>query len=229
MQRRAFAALAAWFAGAAATSSLADLISHSGSVSFSSDAEPNQTVTLPSFDTQGGTLTLTGVTVDVSHSGSADAAGDNDDPFKTTTVRARIIRTLTASGPGVGAFGTKTITSADQFLEVDDGDLTNFDPSPPDGIAFGVLSYADESAGSFSPATGLYATPGPGTVDFEVSPVLMVNDQQFIGPAPDAWQLEVENPDLTVKVKVTYEYTPEPASLSLMALAALALGPRRRS
>lgn len=211
-----------------ASTAFADSIKYMGQVSFQSDLQSPANIDLPSFNTMGGTLTLLSVQVDVLHSGSAEPAADNDDPFQGAVARARIIRSWTAVGPGVFAFGNQTVNSPFVALDPDNGDLVAFDPNPPDGVDFGALGYGPLLASSTNPATGLYATPGPGTVSFTVTPTLMINDVQFLDPpgSPDAWQLEVENPDLTVKVSVTYNYIPEPATLSLLAMAALAI--RRR-
>lgn len=221
--------LAVFAVSALSAFALGDIQTFEDCVVFTSDLEANKTVTLPSFNTMGGLLTLVGVTVDVTHDGGVDAAGDNDDEFQGVDANARVIRTFTASGPGVGAFGNKTINSPFVTLSPDNGDLGNFDSTPPDGVVFGSLFYTAESAGTFNPAPVLYATPGPGSVNFDADVILMVNDNQFLPTPPDAWQLEVENPYLNVCVKVTYEYTPEPATLALLGLGALAAWKRRRS
>jgi hypothetical protein len=210
-----------------------------GSVSYTSDAEGDKTVALPSFDTTGG-RTLLSVRVDIWSDASVDIAGDNDDPFKTASVSARMIRNYRMDGPGVVALSLSTTNGPVVNLGVDDtdgGNVLNFDSTPLDGTAFGTLSYTGLPAiGSpFTPANALYATAGPGIVNFTVlgngtpgSALLMVNDQQFFGVAPDAWQLMVENPILVVNAKVTYEWIPEPATLSLLGLGALVLRRVRR-
>lgn len=229
-----FVAAAVILAGASAA--YAESVTYCDSVSFISDTEADQTITLPSFDTQGGALTLTGVTVEVLHSGSADITADNDDPAKSASVKARIIRGALIDGPGVFAQASKTVTSAVVALDPDNGDGAGaFDGTGPDGHFFGTLNYVDEAAfGSpFSPSTALYATAGPGTVDFIVGnagqqdQLLMVNDLQFEGTPPDQWQLEVVNPTFDIQVCVTYEYVPEPSALSLLGLGGLALLRRR--
>ncbi len=212
-----------------ASSANAAIEQYSGSVGFQSDLQPNQPIALPSFDTQGGLRILNSVLVEVWHDGSVNSSGDNDDPFQGTRANARISRQFSASGPGVFAFGNKTITSDFVDLAADNGDLGVFDPTAPDGVVFGSLAYTNEPAlgNPFSPAPGLYATPGPGLVNFDVDVLFMANDNQFDPVPPDSWQLEVENPSLTVHVRVTYDYVPEPASLALLAIAG-ALGLRRR-
>lgn len=213
-----------------ASNALAAIEVYSGSVSFTSDAEPPKFINLASFNTMGGIRTLNSVLVEISHSGSVDIRGDNDDDFKTAVVNARMIRQNTTTGPGVFGFGNKTILGPNVSLAVDDGDDGVFDASPPDGVNFGTLNFPFEAVlGSpASPANALYATPAPNIVTFTVTPSLMVNDQQFSGPAPDQWQLEVQNPLMTVQVKVTYDYVPEPATLSLLGLGGLFLARRIR-
>lgn len=198
-----------------------------GSVSFTSDLEDPDTITLPQFDTLGGTLQLLDVEVEFLHEGSMEPAADNDDPFQSATVRARVIRQWTASGPDVFGNGSQQVNSPFVDLDPDDGDLANFDPNPPDGFDFGSLGYSLLSAGLYYPDDSLYE--GVGSVVFTVTPLLMVNDLQFQDPpgTPDAWQLEVENPILTVTAKVCYTYIPEPASIALLALGGL-LALRRR-
>lgn len=186
-------------------------------VTFSSDLQPAADITLPAFD--GSLGTLVGVSVTVTHSGSAEIAADNDDPLQSADVNARIIRQFSVTGPGgLNVFGGNTVTSPQVALGADDGDsgdVGNFDDSAPDGHFFGVLSYANLSAGSYSPLAANYEQP-PANVTFTVTPVTMVNDLQFV-ENPDAWQLEVQNPLMEVCVSVTYEYIPEPSSLLLLA------------
>ena len=211
----------------------ATFVTYADSVSFTSDLEADKNIVLPSFDNMGGTRTLLDVIVEFGHSGKAEPAADNDDPFQGASVRARVIRQWSGSGPGVGTFGSNTVNSPFISLDPDDGDGGNndvFDPTAPDGHDFGILGYGPLTIGPFNPAEALYDTPAPNTVTFTITPTLMVNDLQFQDPpgTPDAWQLEVENPLLTVEVSVTYEYIPEPATASLLSLGALLVLRRRR-
>lgn len=207
---------------------------YSDAVQFTSDFEPTRTVSLPSFDTQGGARSLLSVSVSITHSGSVYIAGDNDDKKKSTFVRGRMIREFAASGPGVVGFGSKTISGPLVPLLPDDGDGPAFDPNGPDGVVFGTLSYTGElvPGSPFSPATALYATPAPGTVDFQITPILMVNDQRFFGKAPDAWQLRVQTPTMGVDVEVTYEYEmlviPAPGAMLLGGVGLSIAGAMRR-
>jgi len=204
--------------------------SWSGSTSFTTDFNtPSQNINIPSFDTTGNRV-LNSVTVTWCFSGSVDIAGDNDDAFKTADVRARMVRTYQGSGPGTFGFGSKTITSAVASLAVDDGDVGTFDSNGPDGISFGTLNFAPEVTNTQNPNTAFYATNGAGSVAFTAQSLLMVNDQQFVGTAPDAWQLEVQNPLLTVIVKVDYDYTviPAPGAMALLGLGGIVAGRRRR-
>jgi len=207
---------------------LAGPIVHSDSVTFTSDLEADKTINLPKFDTVGGTLTLTGVTVALYHSGSADISGDNDDADEGCQVNARIIRAWAVAGPDVAGNGTNTVASGIVSLVKDNGDLDAFDPTTPDGTDFGTLSYSDLLAGTFTPSLAGYAADGGGTVSFIIDVLSIVNDQQFTGPAPDAWQLEVENPFLEVEAVVTYTYVPEPVTMSLLGIGLAGLAVRRR-
>ena len=203
---------------------------HCASAHFTSDLQDPKVVSLPAFDTLGGTLTLTDVIVDFTWSASVEPAADNDDPLQGAVVRARMIRQFSATGPGVLVNpGENTITSGFINLDPDDGDLTVFDTSAPDGHDFGIISFTDLAAGTYTPSEDLY-DDGPGTVDFTVMPVLMVNDLQFEDPpgAPDSWQLEIESPTMDVEICLEYHYVPEPATLSLLALGGLLLIRRRR-
>ncbi|MBA7588694.1 hypothetical protein ES708_30761 [subsurface metagenome] len=212
--------------GATPASALLEV--HSGSVSFESDLEPNKDINLPSFDVLGGTRILNSVLVELFHSGSVSMLADNDDGFNTAQINAHIVRIWAATGPGVIGFGNETVTSPVVTLQLEDGDGATFDATPPDGKDFsGTTAYSNLLAGSFNPSTALYTTDGPGTVTFTVYPQFMVNYLQFVIPA-DQWQMEVQNPDLTVTAKVTYSYVPEPATIALLGLSSMALIKKRR-
>ncbi len=210
------------------------MATHSCFVIFTSDTGPDKDVVLPSFNTMGGYRILTDVLVELFHNGYCDTRADNDDPYKSAEVNSRIIRTWTESGPGVAGFGNKTVTSPVVSLSEDNGDGELWDETPPDGTDFGgPLWYTNVLAGSFNPSIALYATPGLDVVTFTVDVNLMVNDLQFVGTAPDRWQMEVQNPVLTVETRVTYTYEiiPEPGGIVLLGLGSLlgVLKFRRRS
>ena len=210
--------------------SAALMISDMGSVSFSSDLEADKTITLPSFDTLGGTRTLTDVLVEFFFSGSCDIGVDSDDGDEEFDVNARIIRTWSGTGPDIfPAFGTKTYTPVPVVhLGMDDGDGGTLDLSAPDGTNFGGVAFAMEAGTSHNPTESYYDTAGPGTVDFTIDVQTIVNDFQSSPDMPDAYQLDVQNPLLAVYAKVTYTYTPEPATMAMLSLGALGLVARRR-
>lgn len=215
-------------AGLLATGALADEESFSQSVSFVNDLEPDQTVTLPGFDTMGGTRVLEAVTVEVLHAGSVIAKADNDDPLRSATVNARIIRGFNVAGVEDAAYtalGQKTEISPSVDLAEDDGDGDVLDPSPPDGYQFD-LAYLGEAAIGVADRP-LMPYEDVAEVNFVVSPDTIVNDLQFEGETPSEWQLGIQDPLLEVDVTVTYTWIPEPASLSLLALGTLVLRRRR--
>lgn len=195
----------------------ADEISFTRMATFTSDLNSNVTLTFPTFDIQGGALQLLDVKVEFVHAGTVRMSADNDDPFKTANVNARMIRAWLATGPGVATNAFKIVMTPTHFLDKDNGDGLAFDPTPPDGTDFGgPLAYSSEPAGVFHPNPALYTTDGPGSVDFIVDVLLMINDLQFQGTPPDRWTLEVQDPLLTVQTTVTYTFVPEPASLLLL-------------
>jgi hypothetical protein len=182
----AMSCVAMYAAGPAATR--ADTIMHMDSVQFISDLQPSMSIDLPSFDNQGGLLTLLSVLVEVSHSASVDLSADNDDPFNAAEVRGRLIRIWSAGGPGVATGANFAAFTPFVPLSADDGDggnVLNFDPTPPDGVAFGTFGYPLTLVSSHNPAVGLYSTNGPGTVSFLVTPQLMSQDLQWQGSPPD--------------------------------------------
>lgn len=212
---------------------MADSYSVTDKVVFQSSLEPSQTVSLPKFNDLGGTLTLTSVLVEFLHDGGVDLAGDNDDPFdhgQQLFVRGQMIRSWSATGPaGLNSGAFKVTNSPLVPLSPDDGDGGDndvFDGTAPDGHDFGTILYSPLTVSH--PGQPLAPYQGVGTVDFEISPDLMVNQLEFTPYTPDAWQLEVENPYMSVRVRVTYEFVPEPSTISLLGLGALALIRRRR-
>lgn len=232
--------LRCWVAGLALVafsgSASAETISYSDSARFTSDTNPDQIITLPSFDETGigGPYLLNSVTVELFHSGAVDVRGDNDDPANAAAVQALMSRSFLATGPDLFTSGSHTLASEVVSLAADDGDGGDnnvFDATPFDGTDFGgSLAYEDLLASLSNPSTAFYATSGAGTVDFTIDATLMDNNQQFIGAPPDAWQLEVLNPTLEVEVHVTYDYSPvpEPTTLSFLALSGLVLTRSRR-
>ncbi|MCX5685827.1 MAG: PEP-CTERM sorting domain-containing protein [Planctomycetota bacterium] len=199
----------------------ADPITHTGSVSFISDLQPGATITLPTFDTQGGAHNLVGVLVEIFHSGSADLAVDNDDAFRAANVSGQIVREWTLSGPGINTNGSQTVNTGIVHLAVDNGDGVIFDTSGPDAANFGSVSYSDVAAGSFTPDPALYTTAGFGTVTFTVTPTYISNEMSFTGRAPNEYQTSLQNTNLKVTARVTYTAAPEPATLSLLAAGGL--------
>lgn len=212
---------------AASASVRADEMSFTEMASFVSDLQGNQILTFPTFDTQGGTLELQDVRVDFRHVGRVRLGADNDDPFKTATVNGRMIRSWMATGPGVLTNEMRILATPPVFLDVDNGDAQNFDPNPPNGTWFNGPLFYDDPGDTFHPALALYTTDGPGTVDFVVDVLLMVNDLQFQGTPPDAWTLEVQDPLLQVEATITYTFIPEPATLLLLLAGGAALLRRR--
>lgn len=206
-------------AAVVAVPAMAGVIVQNQTATFVSDLEPNVILTFNTFDNLGGTLILNDVRVEVSHEGGAILRADNDDDFKTTNVNGRIIRTWSLSGPAVFAFGSRTVTTPSVFLDVDNGDDGLFDDTGPDGTNFGSVAYGSEGVSDTHPNKALYETNGPGTVDFTADVLFMINDLQF-DVAPDQWQLEVQDPYLTINVTVTYLFSiiPVPAAAWLGAL-----------
>ncbi len=215
-------------AGLLVAGAFADDETFSQTVSFTNDLEPDQTVTLPGFDTLGGTRILQLVTLDVLHAGSVIAKADNDDPLRSATVNARIIRGFSVAGVEDAAYtalGQKTEISPSVELAEDDGDGDVLDPTPPDGYQFD-LWYVGEAAIGIADRP-LMPYEGVAEVNFVVSPDTMVNDLQFEGETPSEWQMGIQEPLLEVDVAVTYTWIPEPASSSLVALGVLFLRRRR--
>lgn len=224
------AAVACLCVGSAA---MADSYMVMGSTSFQSALQPPSVVSVPKFDDMGGTLTLTSVLVQFLHDGSVDLQGDNDDPFdhgQQLFVQGQMIRSWSVVGPaGLNSGATKIVNTALVPLSPDDGDGGNndvFQSAGPDGHNFGTVSYATLTVSH--PGEPLAGYTGPGTADFAFTPDVVSQTLNFAPYVPDAWQLQVENPLLNLKVKVTYEYTPEPSTLSLLGLGALGLIRRKR-
>ena len=213
--------------GAFCATASAYSLTDTGSTSFTSDLAQPGLISVDSFDTTKGTLQ--GITIELWHAGQATMRADNDDPFNSAQVQARLIRIWSLTGPDITASGNKTIMSPVQLLGLDDGDGGVFDSSAGDGHDFGYLSYSF-AAGTYTPTNlALYETAGPGTVTFTVTPDTMVNDLNWVGDAPDVWQMEVQDPNLVVSATVTYTYMPEPATMGLMLLGALAMRRKRHA
>lgn len=213
MARRCILGVGAWACvGLAVAIARADTVQYCDDVSFASDTEPAELITLPKFDVDGagGPYILNSVLVEVRSSGSANVQIDNDDGTASPTVRGRIIRQFSLTGPGgVSVNGNQTTVTSNVGLGPDNGDGAGmFDSSAPDGTTFGgPVSYSNILAGSATPPTAAYQSSGPDTVDFTATPTLISNDQQWIGPPPAQFQLEAQASDLTVEVCVTYDFS----------------------
>ncbi len=196
-------------------------VSFSDTVSFQSSKQAPKLATVASFDQSLYGDTLQSVTVEFYHKGSVVARVDNDDPYQGAFSAATMIRTWSATGPGVVSGATKTINGTNVNLGMDDGDGLVLDDSAPDGYDYTPeLQYGPEAVGPYAPPKALYETAGPGTVQFTISPVQMSNILEWVlgSTPPDVWQREVQLPDMTIEVKVTYNYIPEPATLGLLSL-----------
>ncbi len=202
-------------------------VTYSDTVSFSSSKQPPALATVASFDTSLGTLQT--VTVKFYHSGSVLAQVDNDDPYNTGEAAGSMVRTWDATGPGVVASASKTMTGPNVTLAPDNGDGPVIDPLGPDGIDYSsALAYGPETNGPYTPPVALYETLGPGSVSFTITPTVMQNVLEWLvgSTPPDVWQRQVQDPDLTVKAEVTYHYIPEPATLGLLSLGLVFLRKR---
>ncbi|MEY4570510.1 MAG: hypothetical protein RLZZ398_1949 [Verrucomicrobiota bacterium] len=190
-------------------------------------------LTFDKFDTLGGTLTLTSITITTNvlktggqlsiDNDSLDPASGNISQSVTITLTSSNVSLTDVSLNPIGVNITATST-ASISVGADDGDGANFQAGGPDYATSGVFANvtATNSANVNSGAWGGYS--GTGTYVITANGSQGFNTSAFGGAA-----LSITPATAGSNVTVTYNYIPEPASALLGGLGLLTLLRRRRN
>jgi len=173
--------------------------------------EPSGSVTIPAFDTMGGTRFLTGITVTVTFDAAVTGlTADNDDPMMAPQVQPVGRRTFNVLGPGGFEAAADVSTSAlpvtlplDPFCDCSDCDGNN-------GVDFSSTQTVTNSpAGLISQPTSLadYQHDGaPTSVSLDVNFTSAFNTINVVGGSSCSLQLGDPSPTTTVRVRVEYAF-----------------------
>jgi hypothetical protein len=214
----AVVATVAWFSSASADRAFGGIVVES--VPFAFPLSPgSQPLSIPKFDTLGGTRTLTQVDLKIAGSIEANVTAENDSTIPGN-MGVDLIGLLKASIPGPLSTTAGILQSAGPVgVAATDG----VPGSGPDFVDFGLLSGA--GANSTSTNSGLAAYIGPGFLAGTASG----NGAFAVTGVTDSTS-KITNFQALGNVEVIYTYTdtpggvaPEPASLIVWSLLGLSL------
>jgi len=193
-------------------------------------ASGNAIATFDKFDTQGGTRTLTGVTISFSFDklGGSYAVDNDSAAFGSITFNHELKGRLTSSDVSVGTAGTYLAALSEFTTSVgtDDGDpQSQFDTGGPDYVVYNPADILGTTTTATIEGASWAAYTGTNTfnVNFQASQTFGVDGVGGLQSQTIASQVAP-----TVEVIYTYTAVPEPASALLGGLGILTLLRRRR-
>lgn len=182
------------------------LQTYQGAVLFTPGGPTQSSISLPTFDGQDGVRELTGVTVDLYESASAEILVDNDGGSPLAAA-GRIQRRWEIIGPGVFNHRISDAEAQAVILYGDDGDGDVLDASLPDGTDFGgSIGYEMRSGGSWNPHVSLYNTNAFGPARFDLTLYEIIDEPGFFAEPTEPTQWTATNSWLRLDLALAYEF-----------------------
>lgn len=210
----AIAALIAVAGGVSAQS-----ITHMGSFG-PADTNFTNTVTIPGFDSEGGTRELTSICVKLIGEVMGDAKGENLSDASPDTITLELSAEITLDLPGFLTLA-QVLPLADETFNAAIYDGTT-DFAGPSGASFLGLSAMDMDQGEFFNPFILSQFIDVASVDLEAD---ASGQSRADGGGNVATQF---NTDASYSYEITYKYIPTPASAAVLGLGGLVATRRRR-
>ncbi len=210
----AIAALIAVAGGVSAQS-----ITHMGSFG-PADTDFTNTITIPGFDSMGGSRELTSIYVKLIGEVSGDAKGENLSTTAPDTITLELSAMISLDLPGFLTLAEVLPLADETFMAAIYDGVTDFDG--PSGESFLGLNAMDMDSSEFFNPFILNQFIDVAFIDLEAD---ASGQSKAVGGGNVASQF---NTDASYSYEITYKYIPTPASAAVLGLGGLVATRRRR-